>query len=398
MEISLSTYRKLLRDTNRVVRHQKELAKLKGEGFNVFSILNMENSENKTHSAFLGELLNPKGSHNFGNVFLKKFLKQIGIKEHIDLATAQVKLEYYLGKRNDKDAVGGRVDIYIIDGRGHTFCLENKLYAGDQKAQIARYCNYNSDKNKVFYLNLDGGMPDKQSIQNKKKDKDFTIISYEYDIVTWLDKCIKEAVNAPILRETIKQYSILIKKLTNQLTDQDMKKEVEEIILENYKAAHVIKSNIGKLELKYAKLFIDEIAEGVRKKLGERWQVVVDPDLNKTWTGIKIRHHNWPKDIRVKLEGASKIPWNRSIYGFHVHKSKYDRAKLKLALSEISFLQSGFGETEHWPYHAKILSFGSSEERSKLFKEEKRALLVKETVDKLTNICLLTEKPLCNIS
>ena len=35
-----------------------------GDFFNIFSILKMETDEVKTHSAFLAELLNPKGSHD----------------------------------------------------------------------------------------------------------------------------------------------------------------------------------------------------------------------------------------------------------------------------------------------------------------------------------------------
>ena len=63
--------KKLLLDAKRISDHQEEISTLKGENFNVFSILKMESKENETHSAFLGELLNPKGSHGFGSLFLK---------------------------------------------------------------------------------------------------------------------------------------------------------------------------------------------------------------------------------------------------------------------------------------------------------------------------------------
>lgn len=47
--------------------------KNKGELFNTFSILKMETAENKTHSNFIAELLNPKGSHLKGSIFLERF-------------------------------------------------------------------------------------------------------------------------------------------------------------------------------------------------------------------------------------------------------------------------------------------------------------------------------------
>ena len=143
MEIPTVTYKKLLNDTSRIIKHQKEIAILKGETFNVFSILKMEHRENETHSAFVGEILNPKGSHGLGTIFLERFLEQLDIQDHIEIASAEVKLEEPLSKRDDIKVSGGRVDIFIKDGNGKTICIENKIYASDQNVQIARYCNFN---------------------------------------------------------------------------------------------------------------------------------------------------------------------------------------------------------------------------------------------------------------
>ena len=398
MEVQKETYQKLLRDTARVVRHQKELAVLKGETFNIFSILNMETRENETHSAFLGALLNPKGSHHLGEVFLKLFLEQLEITDHIALETAQVKLEYHISKRNDLDATGGRVDIYIWDGNGQTVCIENKIYASDQHVQMARYCNYNATKNKVFYLNLNGDAPDILSVKDKKEGEDFTIISYAFDVLEWLEKCVKEASNSPILRESINQYSILIKKLTNQLSNQIMEKEIQEIIVANYKAARTIGSNIGKIELKYTEEFIADVTAKIKSELNDSWDVQVDPDLNITWKGIRIYHRNWPKKIHIKLEGASKIPWNNSIYGIKAPKNDFDRLKIKQALSAIELLQHDFKESEVWPYYKNVLNFSSVDKRSQLFKEAPRKELVNKLSSALVQLCILCEKPLSDLT
>lgn len=389
---------KLLKDTKRVLKHQKEIAILKGETFNVFSILKMESSENATHSAFLGALLNPKGDHHLGVVFLHCFLEQLGVKDHIDLKTAQVKLEYHIGKRDDKLATGGRVDIFIFDGNGHTICVENKIYASDQDVQIARYCNYNQKNNKVFYLNLEGTDPDPKSVKDKIDGKDFTIISYAFDIIEWLELCVKEAVNSPIIRESINQYSILIKKLTNQLSNHNMEKEIQDIIVAHYKEARTIGSNIGKIELEYTELFLKEVAEQTQSKLSDLWDVQVDSDLNKTWTGICIYHKNWPKKIHIKLEGASKVPWNNSIYGVKIQKKDFNRLKVKEALSSIELLQHDFKESEVWPYYKTILNFSSVHERSKLFKPASRKELVSSLSSELATLCLLCEEPISGLA
>ena len=75
MSIELENIKTLLHNTSRIVKHQEEIKALRGENFNIFSILKMESKENATHSAFLGELLNPDGSHLLKNIFLKHFLR-----------------------------------------------------------------------------------------------------------------------------------------------------------------------------------------------------------------------------------------------------------------------------------------------------------------------------------
>lgn len=155
----------LLVSTNLLVNHQREIDILKGESFNVFSVLKMENKENETHSAFLGELLNPSGSHLMGRKFLALFLESIEAIEHIDVESVKVKLEMYVGQRDDQNKTGGRVDIYIYDKDGNSICIENKIYASDQHAQIERYVNHNSGKNRVYYLTLEGDSPLKRKLR-----------------------------------------------------------------------------------------------------------------------------------------------------------------------------------------------------------------------------------------
>ncbi|GAL63602.1 PD-(D/E)XK nuclease family protein [Algibacter lectus] len=147
----LYTSKNLLRDVKRTLKDQEEIKNLKGENFNVFSILKMESKENGTHSAFLGELLNPKGSHNFKSVFLGLFLQQLGF-EGLELNSAEVVLEYSLGFIDDKAKTGGRVDIYIKDTTNKTICIENKIYATDQNLQVKRYSNHNKGNNTVTIL------------------------------------------------------------------------------------------------------------------------------------------------------------------------------------------------------------------------------------------------------
>ena len=80
MSVSKEKILVLLNDVQKIVHQQEEIKILRGENFNIFSILKMESKENVTHSAFLGELLNPEGSHLLKKIFLAHFLKTIEYK------------------------------------------------------------------------------------------------------------------------------------------------------------------------------------------------------------------------------------------------------------------------------------------------------------------------------
>ena len=211
----------LLRFTASHVRHVEALAKATGERFNIFQILGIGHREVITHSPILGELLNPKGSHGQGPIFLKLFLtyleKNFQIHADFDLKSAKVDLEYSIAKIDERS--GGRIDILISDSSGSPIIIENKIYAADQDNQLERYRTYRQ-KAYLLYLTLDGKLPSNYSVGDLEKIQ-CKCVSYEKDILTWLKECRKEAACLPNVRETITQYINLIKDLTNQSTNMN---------------------------------------------------------------------------------------------------------------------------------------------------------------------------------
>ena len=93
--------------------------------YNVFDVL--ETKEVK-HSKFIASLLDPKGLHYQGDLFLNKFIEVCGIDDFgLDTLNSQVYREYK------------NIDIYITDGNKHII-IENKICdAKDQDKQIYRY-------------------------------------------------------------------------------------------------------------------------------------------------------------------------------------------------------------------------------------------------------------------
>jgi hypothetical protein len=367
---------------------------LRGEHFNIFSILKMESKENATHSAFLGELLDPKGSHQFENIFLKLFLKFISFEDEFDINSATVTLEEHVGAIDYEAKTGGRIDIFIKDTKGNSIAIENKIYAGDQSAQIERYVNV-SNKNTVFYLTLDGNTPSEDSKGELKEGVDFHCISYQSTITKWLHSCMKEAAEQPILRETIRQYIILIKKLTNQLTDNVMEQEVYELIGKNYSAAKFVTDNLLQVELHYTNKFLEELKQVLTERLGEKAIINIADDLTVKWSKFTVSFQDW-NDIMIVLEGNTKIPWNDAYFGVYAHKDIWVREDLIKQLSEIKWFED-FKSNVNWAYYKYILSFGKTEEREKLFNQQHRRELVETTAQQIIQLVDICREPLSKI-
>ena len=238
--------RNLLKQVSLINDNYERIAEINGEKFNVFNILGVESDEVKTHSAFLGELLNPEGLHGMKECFLKLFCEHLNLK-WFDYANAFLEIEKYAGKITDDYKQGGNIDILITDrNNDNAIIIENKVYAPDQKCQLLRYYNYGQKRKfnefALFYLTLDGKEATEFSKCNLAEGS-YVKISYSEHIINWLNACKEKAVDKALLRETIAQYINLIKRLTNQLNNKEMEKEISDIILsskQNYIAAQDI--------------------------------------------------------------------------------------------------------------------------------------------------------------
>lgn len=187
----------------------------RGERFNVFAAVKVDHYETR-HSAFIAELLNPEGSHGQRTTFLSSFLKVCCPK---DFEFSLLGVEVYTEFSTDS----GRIDILVRNNKKQGFVIENKIYANDGEEQLIRY----NDKAhelfpngyKIFYLTLNGEEASEQSA----KGVDYLPISYQTDIIKWLEECVRKCVCLPLIRETLIQYINHIKKLTNQDMDNNEK-------------------------------------------------------------------------------------------------------------------------------------------------------------------------------
>ena len=233
----------LLDIINHIKGKYDEISRITGRNFNMFEILGLTKNEVRLHSNFIAYLLNPNASHGQGTIYLDLFLKMISnkikltqtkndtIEIKLDSKSTRVSVEYYIGKKTDEE--GGRIDIICIDRNNNMIIIENKIHAPDQKNQISRYNNYN--KNAILiYLDLFGNNPTKDSLGDKEiSELNLIILSYENDIIQWLELCLKESYQLPLIRESVFQYLSTIKKLTNQIEIKEMDNDIVNILTSN---------------------------------------------------------------------------------------------------------------------------------------------------------------------
>ena len=254
--------------------------------YNVFDVL--ETKEVK-HSKFIASLLDPKGLHYQGDLFLREFINACGISDFgLDTSNAQVYREYE------------NIDIYITDGNKHII-IENKICdANDQDKQIYRYIetikNENSSNENssldndgilVLYLtpNFDktpsqeslNGYEIKDGFLEKGNDK----IRYKHivcnHILEWLNKVKNEIVNLTDLNVIITQYEKAVKNLINKGEKMENENLIE-LVKQNYKIAKEISKVVDKAEKEIINEFFKDLSECLAKNLDNCWCI---ESLNK---------------------------------------------------------------------------------------------------------------------
>lgn len=263
----------LLLRTATISDKHNEIARLTGANYNIFNVLRIKTKEVILHSRMIKDLLNPKGQHGQGDIFLELFLNRIkekfdqdgtnDDKEKIDLeyqvksnnltnkdifesftksTFIKVKAEETCGAINKDTETGGSIDIFL---KTNTYLnthlvIENKVDAYDQAQQLIRYSN-STENSVVFYLTRDGKQPGIGSIKSGAKalkklhlenNKDFFCISYKDDILNWLVDCKLKISHLPHLRETLSQYINIVKQITNQ-NPNEMNIELAEFLFKN---------------------------------------------------------------------------------------------------------------------------------------------------------------------
>lgn len=279
-----------------LLRHKLKLDQNStGSSFNLFKIIDLTTDEVRLHSQIIAELLNPKGSHGQGALFLEKFIESTGTHGILqDLDGVNVIVEFSIGPVTN--TTGGRIDILLRDQRNNLLIIENKIYAGDQENQLLRYFNFaKSIEEKgghfaIIYLTLFEKAASDYSLGNTLTHDDYISISYQQTIVDWLESCTTSVSNVPNVAVGIDHYLKLIKHLTFQDYSMEFQNNIIDEILKDvssFKAANDISQNILDAKVRLLSAVGNSLVERLKKN-EKVVDIFFDPNFGRQYKGLEI--------------------------------------------------------------------------------------------------------------
>ncbi len=248
---------------NVLALQKKEQASLKQHDdakldFNIFTILRKTGEEVGLHSRFLAELLNKNASHkiaDFQRLFIDRVLnnaiatqewnrEQLSSEDYYSC-----EIEYTFPNSNH-----GRADI-ILKSTKNVIVIENKIYAFDQKGQLAKYyqackeMGYDSNNIYVVYLNRFGDDVTSYG-QGNIADEDYGVISYKENIFKFLALCKAKVADYPHIEQTIEQYINTVARITGQTRNAKMTQEYVSFLANknNFKTVYKLSQNFETIQ------------------------------------------------------------------------------------------------------------------------------------------------------
>lgn len=284
---------RVLKQIRELKEEDERAAKATGKNFNVFSVLGVERKEVR-HSAFLKDLLDPKGTHSQGIVFLKHFLKLPPLLEKLprlfyeNFGEFQVTKEQYAPYSDDEH---GWIDIFLKK-RDACIIIENKIDKSLDPGQLNKYYTYargyfEDRQIGLIYLTPDGKKPSEESLAGQESlDADRVIcISYESHLVEWLEDCLKEVVGIARLHDILLQYQKITEKPTGQPINKELTMKISDILIKNYDLIPELESSISEAK--------EHIHDKFWKKLADKICGIERLD------DVKVKDGMVPKDDKI---------------------------------------------------------------------------------------------------
>ncbi len=327
-----------------------ELNRKNAHEFNLFTLMLKAGDEVHLHSKFIAELLNPKGTHHQGRVFLDLFL------EEIKLEIPTYRVDVFREKYN--------IDI-LLESSDYAIILENKIYTQDHSSQLSRYWKkmetegYKQSNIYLLYLTLFGEEPLEQEVKDR-----VISLSYKNEIYSWIERCIQVVTEIPVLHGTLLQYLYLIQSLTNQSHHKGFLMEIKEFLLQNDNLKRMIE--------------IEEAVSEAKIEVQFRfWQTLLanlfshypfsfyNTNGNQGLKETVRRYYSLQKNIKdygIIYQIDKQVVFfielrNNLYYGFEIIDEETISTEQKKALKSLDIVWNEISDTVYWRYPDKRLNF-----------------------------------------
>ena len=254
--------RGLEEDDEDLVRLEEMLSVWRNE-VDTFDALRLHGDE-QFHSNFLAWLLDPRGSHELGDHFLRGLLAASGVSGAISAAnrpSTTVCREYYL----EHERESGRLDIRILNENANFVCaVENKVEASESGDQLARYRrvlahHYPRHRVHLVFLTPQGVMP-----EDPAEREHWTTMSYT-DVLRLVEGTI--AANGDLANEDVmaflRQYTITLRRNIVPEVSNDVHELARRIYLKHKRAIDLIIEYRERYEPNYVTEGFRMIREGI---------------------------------------------------------------------------------------------------------------------------------------
>lgn len=338
----------LLKDISAVSRKYEFIHQKTGANFNILDIVNIACDE-VAICKIIYELINPRGSHCQGSLYLKLFFEHVlDLKfSESDYKELNVFREYVLTDCR-------RIDL-LIENSNRSIPIEVKINAGDQEKQCYDYYRQKARNSKLFYLTLNGIKPSLASaeglkpIYNDNKEiiayEEVAQISFDNEIITWLNRCIEqqETIRIAPIREVLLQFLAVVRRLTNRM-EEGKEMEIMENILsssEYLKGAIEIEKALSMVKTKIMKDFFSEIKAQFEAKGKE----IIDFDVKSIEEFYNSNVRTYPtisikiKEITTNIIAVLRIGIDHNLY-FSFNFMEYDNSKKSYVFRKLSCMQN----------------------------------------------------------
>ena len=365
----------LLNQVAIINKKNEEILDATGGRFNMFKICGVNHIE-PTHSAIIAEFLNPNGTHGLKSKLLECFIEMLGDKFNIKdfkPSRASVETEHYTGD--------GRIDVLIEDNQNKAIIIENKINAGDQPEQLKRYSRYAQkyiNDCQILYLTLDG----KEVSVQSGEGVNYLPISYEKDIINWLERCVSIATRYPIVRETIIQYINHLKQLTNQDMSTKNEEEIKEVLskIENLRAAKAICQNyLATFETLAKKYFNPKMEEFAKEKGLEYYYETSDEPFIKFY----LTKSDWKGKFKILFTNEENKCEYGLFYNFPDEYSVSDEISEKLHENLRKKTGESFKKARLWPFYSQFSELNLDAWESDIINSDKFFNDCKEKIETL---------------